>query len=46
VPFIIVDVGQLDDGQWIVIEAGDAQFAGLSRIPVLELWGKIKDITP
>jgi hypothetical protein len=45
VPFIIADIGQLDSGQWILIEVGDAQFAGLSRIPVLELWGKIKDIT-
>ncbi|MBN1427621.1 MAG: ATP-grasp domain-containing protein, partial [Anaerolineae bacterium] len=44
VPFIIVDIGQLDNGRWIVIEAGDAQFAGLGRIPVLTLWGKLKDI--
>ncbi len=43
VPFIAVDVGQLESGDWIVIETGDAQFCGLSHVPVLELWGKIKD---
>jgi hypothetical protein len=40
-----LDVGQLETGEWIIIECGDAQCAGLSKIPVLELWGKIKDIT-
>lgn len=38
-----VDVGQLDTGDWIVIEIGDGQFSGLSQIPVLNLWSKIKD---
>ena len=42
-PFISVDVGQTDNGDWIVIEIGDAQFSGLSQIPVLELWSKVKD---
>jgi hypothetical protein len=45
IPFIIVDVGQVETGEWIIIECGDAQCAGLSQIPVLELWSKIKDIT-
>jgi hypothetical protein len=43
VPFLAVDVGQLESGEWIIIEIGDAQFCGLSQIPVLELWSKIKD---
>jgi hypothetical protein len=38
-----VDIGQLETGDWIVIEVGDAQFCGLSHVPVLELWSKIKD---
>lgn len=45
VPFLSVDIGQLVDGRWIVIEIGDGQFSGLSSIPVLELWSKIKDLT-
>lgn len=45
VPFLTVDVGQLDNGEWIIIEVGDAQCAGLSHVSVLELWAKIKDIT-
>jgi hypothetical protein len=44
VPFVAVDIAQLESGQWTVIETNEAQFAGLSRIPILELWSKIKDI--
>jgi hypothetical protein len=32
-PFMTVDVGQCEDGEWIVIETGDPQFAGWSQIP-------------
>lgn len=45
VPFIAVDVGQLQSGEWIIIEVGDGQFTGLSHIPILELWSKVKDFT-
>lgn len=45
IPFVAVDVAQTATGDWIVIEIGDAQFCGLSQVPVLELWGKIKDFT-
>ncbi|MEH2086851.1 ATP-grasp domain-containing protein [Nostoc sp.] len=44
VPYIAIDIGQLESGEWIVIETADAQFAGLSHIPPLELWNKLKDI--
>jgi hypothetical protein len=44
-PYIAVDVGQLAHGKWIVIEVGDAQFCGLSHVPVFELWSKIKNFT-
>jgi len=43
-PFIAVDIGQQEDGRWIVIEVGDGQFSGLSHVPVLELWGQLHDI--
>lgn len=29
-PYIAVDVGQTEGGEWIVIETGDAQFSGVS----------------
>ena len=45
VSFLAVDIGQLEPGEWSVIEVGDAQFSGLSHVPVLELWSKVKDIT-
>lgn len=45
VPFLAVDVAQLETGEWKLIEVGDAQFCGLSKVPVLELWSKLKDIS-
>lgn len=42
VPFVAVDIGQLENGDWIVIEMGDGQFAGVSKIPMLHLWNAIK----
>lgn len=46
VPYLAVDIGQQEDGQWIVIEVGDAQFSGVSQIPVLQLWHAIREIEP
>ena len=40
-PFVAVDIGQLVDESWIVIECGDAQFSSVSRIPLLPLWHRI-----
>jgi hypothetical protein len=44
-PFIAVDIGQVESGEWIVIEVGDGQFSGLSQVPVLELWSQLKDLS-
>ncbi len=43
VPFLVVDIGQQTDGEWIVVESGDAQFAGLSQINPLALWGALSE---
>ena len=43
-PYIAVDVGQVEDGRWIVIETGDAQFSGLSQTPTLPLWNQLSKI--
>ncbi|MBN1428583.1 MAG: ATP-grasp domain-containing protein [Anaerolineae bacterium] len=44
VPYMTVDIGQLNTGEWIVIEVGDAQFAGLSQISPLRLWSRLKKV--
>ena len=43
VPYVAIDVGQREDGNWIVIETGDAQFSGVSQIPLLQLWSNISN---
>ncbi|HWB60283.1 MAG TPA: ATP-grasp domain-containing protein [Chthoniobacteraceae bacterium] len=44
VPYITVDIGQKEDGDWIVIETGDAQFSGVSQIPLLKLWHQLSQL--
>lgn len=44
VPYITVDIGQLESEEWIVIETGDPQFSGVSQIPLLQLLNKILQI--
>lgn len=44
-PYIAVDIGQVEDGRWIVIETGDAQFSGVSQTPLLPLWSRLSRIT-
>lgn len=41
VPFLAVDIGQIESGEWIVIETGDAGFCGLSQIEPLVLWNQL-----
>jgi hypothetical protein len=40
-PYLAVDVGQLTDGRWIVIEVGDAQFCGASQVSLWSLWSRL-----
>jgi len=40
-PLVSVDLGQLDDGRWVVIEVGDPQFSGLSFIDPRALWSAL-----
>lgn len=44
VPFLAVDVGQVEDGRWLVIGVGDAQFAGASQTPLVPLWIATRNI--
>ena len=43
IPYLAVDIGQLIDGSWIVVEIGDGQFAGLSQVSPLKLWNAIHE---
>lgn len=41
-PFLCVDIGQLESGDWIVIEVGDANFAGHGQMPLIPFWQNVK----
>ncbi len=41
-PFLAVDVAQKEEGQWVVIELGDGQFAGASHAPLGQLWAGLR----
>lgn len=43
-PYVAIDVGQTEDGEWTVIETGDAQFSGVSQTPLLSLWSRLARI--
>lgn len=40
-PYVAVDIGQREDGEWTVIETGDPQFSGLSQISPLQFWNRL-----
>lgn len=44
VPFVAIDVGQQETGQWVVLETYDAQFAGLSHMPFLHFWYELEQV--
>lgn len=42
-PYVSVDVGQLQNGQWLVIESGDPQFSGVGHISMATLYRKLRE---
>jgi ATP-grasp domain, R2K clade family 3 len=40
-PFLVIDVAQTIDGQWIVIECNDAQESGYAGVNALGMWQNI-----
>lgn len=42
-PLVALDIGQLEDLSWRVIETGDPQFCGLSYIDPRALWRRLAD---
>jgi hypothetical protein len=45
VPYVTIDVGQTEAGDWIVIESGDGQFAGISQASLFQLWQQISALS-
>ena len=43
VPFLVIDLAQMVDGRWIVIECTDAQESGYAGVSPIGLWQKIVD---
>jgi hypothetical protein len=41
VPFLVVDLAQLETGEWIVVECNDAQEAGYAGISPFALWARV-----
>ena len=41
VPFLVIDLAQTEDGEWIVIECNDAQESGYAGIPPKVLWDNV-----
>lgn len=43
VPFVAVDIGQMENNEWTVIEVGDAQFAATGQMSRLALWNALRE---
>lgn len=41
VPYVAIDIGQSESGEWLVIETADAQFCGAGHVARLELWTQL-----
>lgn len=44
VPFLVIDVGRLTNGEWIVIELNDAQESGYAGNFPFQLWKKLTEL--
>lgn len=44
VPFLAIDMAQLQDGRWIVIDTGDAQCTWMPQLPFPQLWLELEQI--
>lgn len=41
-PLMAVDVGQLEDGDWVLVEAGDLQYSGVSQMSHMVFWERLR----
>ena len=40
-PFLVVDMAQTMDGEWIVIECNDGQESGFAGVPAVAMWSTV-----
>ena len=43
-PFIVIDIAQKADGNWVIIECNDGQESGYASVSPIALWQEIIDI--
>lgn len=43
-PFLVIDVAQTLEGNWIAIECNDGQESGYAGIPPIGLWNTLIDV--
>jgi ATP-grasp domain, R2K clade family 3 len=43
-PFVVIDIAQTVQGDWIVIECNDAQESGYAAVAPIALWQNILDV--
>jgi len=41
-PFVSLDLAQLTDGTWTVIETGDPQFSAFAHLPPIQVWQELE----
>jgi hypothetical protein len=44
VPYVSLDLGQLEDGRFVIVEPGDPQFSGPSLMPLDRMWRRLKQL--
>ena len=44
VPFLVVDIAQRSNGQWVLIECNDGQESGYAGVSPLAMWQKIVEM--
>ncbi len=43
-PFIVIDIAQMENGKWLIIESNDGQESGYAGISPISLWQNIVEI--
>jgi ATP-grasp domain, R2K clade family 3 len=45
VPFVAIEVGQQANGDWAILDVGDAQFASFAQMPMMHFWYELEKIS-
>lgn len=44
-PLLAIDFGQLESGEWVLVEVGDPQFSGVAHMPRHRYWERLTELT-